>query len=140
MFTLHPTLEKDCYQLGKFTLSRLLLMNDANYPWFILVPEVTDITEIYQLSADQQSQLVRESAALSQVMMREFAGEKMNIAALGNIVPQLHIHHVVRYQSDPAWPDPIWGKVKRISYLENELDIICQTIISALPIHFSVDL
>ncbi|MFO8025344.1 HIT domain-containing protein [Thiohalophilus sp.] len=130
---LHPTLLKDCLPVGKMELCHLLLMEDANYPWFILVPDRDDIEEIYQLTADDQQQLVRESSRLGQAIMRGFNGDKLNVAALGNVVPQLHIHHVVRYQEDTAWPDPVWGKVlarpyddesrkQVISVLKQELD------------------
>ncbi len=84
-------------------------MCDANYPWFILVPNRDNISEIHQLSADDQSQLLKESSLLAESLLESFQGDKMNIAALGNIVPQLHIHYVVRYQNDPAWPAPIVG-------------------------------
>lgn len=107
---LHPQLEKDCFVLGSFSLCQLLLMNDATYPWFILVPQRDNISEIHQLNEQDQLQLMRESSHLSRVLSEVFNADKMNIAALGNIVPQLHIHHVVRYRDDAAWPAPVWGK------------------------------
>lgn len=110
-FVLHPRLAQDCIAIGYFELSRLLMMNDAHYPWFILVPQRAEISEIYQLSDVDQQQLLKESDALSRGLMRAFSGDKLNLAALGNVVPQLHIHHVVRYRDDPAWPAPIWGAV-----------------------------
>lgn len=108
---LHPQLEKDCFVVGHFPLSVLLLMNDANYPWFILVPQREGITEIHQLSEEDQQQLMKESSQLAACIETAFKADKINIAALGNMVPQLHIHHIVRYKSDPAWPAPVWGKV-----------------------------
>ena len=120
MFELHPQLKKDCQVLGQFTLCQLLLINDANYPWFILVPAREGISEIYQLSAEDQEQLWSESAQLSAALMEAFQGDKMNIAALGNVVPQLHVHHVVRYTTDVAWPAPVWGKVVAKSYSDAE--------------------
>ena len=111
MFTLHPQLQADCIPLGRFPLCQLLLLNDANYPWFILVPEREDISEIYQLAAEDQQQLLRESSHLAQQLADHFKADKMNIAALGNVVPQLHLHHIVRYRHDPAWPAPVWGKI-----------------------------
>lgn len=113
---LHPQLEKDCFVVGHFPLCMLLLMNDANYPWFILVPQREDITEIHQLSEEDQQQLTRESSLLSACIEKEFKADKINIAALGNVVPQLHIHHIVRYKSDPAWPAPVWGKLPANPY------------------------
>jgi diadenosine tetraphosphate (Ap4A) HIT family hydrolase len=121
MFTLHPQLAKDCFVIGQFSLCQLLLMNDRKYPWFILVPQRENISEIYQLGTADQTQLWRESAELSEILARQFAADKMNIAALGNVVPQLHIHHIVRYQNDPAWPAPIWGKLPAEPYSESEL-------------------
>lgn len=121
MFELHAQLEQDCEQLGRFALCRLLLMRDANYPWCILVPERAGVTEIYQLSDADQWQFMRESAALAEAMAKIFAADKMNIAALGNIVPQLHIHHIARRRGDPAWPAPVWGTVPPRSYAEDEL-------------------
>jgi len=122
MTELHPQLKKDCLILGRSSLNHLLLMNDANFPWFILVPDRNDISEIYQLSETDQVQLTQESAQLAKTLMQLYKGDKMNIAALGNIVPQLHIHHVVRFRDDPAWPAPIWGKLPIKHYTESELD------------------
>src|ERR1700741_2100351 len=92
-FTLHPQLAKDCHRLGRFELGLLLLMNDAQYPWFILVPQRPDLREIYQLDEAAQTLLLRESTALSRALMAAFRGDKLNLAALGNMVPQLHLHH-----------------------------------------------
>lgn len=122
MFELHPQLAKDCQLIGRFTLCHLLLMRDANYPWCILVPDRAGITEIYQLSAEDQQQLMRESSLLASSMATLFAADKMNIAALGNIVPQLHIHHIVRQRTDPAWPAPVWGKLPARSYTDADLE------------------
>lgn len=122
MAELHPQLLKDCSILGHFSLCHLLLMRDANYPWFILVPDREGISEIYQLSDDDQSQLMLESSYLAEFLMKTFDGDKMNIAALGNIVPQLHLHHVVRYHDDAAWPSPVWGALPAKAYTEESLN------------------
>ena len=121
---LHPQLEKDCFVIGSFPLSLLLLINDANYPWFILVPQREGITEIHQLSEEDRQQLMRESSMLAACIEKEFNADKINIAALGNMVPQLHIHHIVRYKSDPAWPAPVWGKLEAIPYLDEEMKLL----------------
>jgi diadenosine tetraphosphate (Ap4A) HIT family hydrolase len=121
MFELHPQLAADCETLGRFELCRLLLMNDANYPWCILVPERAGVREIYELAPVDQQQLLRESSALAAGMARVFDADKMNVAALGNVVPQLHVHHIVRHTSDPAWPAPVWGKVPVRPYTSAEL-------------------
>ena len=116
MAELHPQLAKDCIEIGRFPLCRVLLMNDANYPWFILVPDREGAREIYQLSATDQQQWLRESAELSRAIVDLFQPDKLNIGALGNMVPQLHIHYIARYQDDPAWPRPVWGQVPAKAY------------------------
>lgn len=116
MFELHPQLAKDSVVIGKFNLCLLLLSKDANYPWCILVPQVEDISEIHHLDEQDQMRLMRESSRLSEVMTSLFDAYKMNVAALGNMVRQLHIHHIARFQGDLAWPAPVWGKVPAKDY------------------------
>lgn len=120
-FVLHPQLANDCFVITDFPLSRLLLCNDSAYPWFILVPKVDNVQDIYQLDWQDQQQLLNESSMLSEVLMQEFNGDKMNVAALGNVVPQLHLHHIVRYKTDPCWPKPIWGQQALTPYSDVEL-------------------
>lgn len=120
MFKLHPRLEEDCFTIGNFPLCRLLLMNDANYPWFILVPQREGVREIFELSEDEQKQLMHESSSFSQIIAEHFKADKINVAALGNVVSQLHIHHIVRYTSDPAWPAPVWGHSAARAYTDQE--------------------
>ena len=120
-FTLHPRLAADCIELGELELSRLLLLNDSRYHWCVLVPRRLDLTEIYQLSDAEQVQLTRESSKLSQFLAETYSADKMNMGALGNLVPQLHIHHIVRYRDDPAWPGPVWGVGEAQPYAEQEL-------------------
>ena len=114
-FHLHPQLNADCIKIGKLALSRLLLMNDSQFPWFILVPEIAGVTEIYQLNKAQRSLLIEESSALAELLATLYKADKINIAAIGNVVPQLHVHHVVRYKHDKAWPAPVWGKFPVVS-------------------------
>ena len=121
MAEIHPLLIDDCIILGRFKLCHLLLMNDRNYPWFILVPDRDSIREIYQLEADDCRQLLDESCLLSKFLMDEFNGDKLNVAALGNQVPQLHLHHIVRYETDPAWPTPVWGRNPPLPYTDEAL-------------------
>ena len=135
MFELHPQLAKDCLPVGRFALCHLLLMRDANYPWCILVPARIDITEIYQLSDEDQQQLMRESSLLAGSMAALFSADKMNIAALGNIVPQLHIHHIARRRDDPAWPAPVWGKVPPRAYTQDEQENVLMMLLDALQDH-----
>ncbi len=120
-FQLHSQLVKDTVLIGQYDLCRILLMNDSQFPWCILVPEVAAITEIYQLSRRQQEQLIQESSRLAGSLAGLYKADKMNIAAIGNLVPQLHIHHVVRYRNDKAWPAPVWGKFDAVPYTETGL-------------------
>lgn len=92
-------------------------MNDSQYPWFILVPRRDNIKEIYQLSGMDRQQLMNESCMLAEVINNLYRPDKLNIAAIGNLVPQLHLHHVARYQTDKAWPAPIWGKFANVPYV-----------------------
>lgn len=126
MFVLHPTLRNDTIIVGYFPLSVLLLMNDANYPWFILVPQREDITEIHHLNREDRVQLMDESHRLSVAMAACFTPDKLNIAALGNVVPQLHIHHVARFSGDACWPKPIWGQVPPTPYSDDAYEALMQ--------------
>lgn len=119
-FQLHPQLGKDCLHIGQLPLCEVLLMNDASYPWLILVPRRPELVEIFQLTLDDQHQLIRESSFIAQQISLAFNADKINIAALGNVVSQLHVHHIVRYQTDPAWPAPVWGKLPARAYTPEE--------------------
>lgn len=120
-FQLHPRLQQDCINIGRFELCQLLMMNDSQYPWFILVPEIGDISEIYQLAKPARELLMEESSYLAENLQQIYKADKMNIATIGNIVPQLHVHHIVRYQTDNAWPVPIWGKSAAVPYTEQQI-------------------
>ena len=122
MFELDSQLAADTVAVGQFRLSLVLLSKDANYPWVILVPKRDNVREIYHLSEEDQIQLIRESSHLSMVMTSLFTPIKMNIAALGNIVPQLHVHHVARFDTDAAWPNAVWGVVETKAYAKDDLD------------------
>jgi diadenosine tetraphosphate (Ap4A) HIT family hydrolase len=124
IFKLDQTLEKDSYTLGSFPLCRLLLMNDHQYPWFTLVPKRVGVRELYELSEDDQQALWRESRQLSLAIMDEYQGDKLNVAAIGNIVTQLHLHHVVRFKADACWPKPIWGQLPMIPYSTGSIEKI----------------
>jgi diadenosine tetraphosphate (Ap4A) HIT family hydrolase len=124
LFAVHPQLKQDCIVVGNFPLSLLLLHKDSRFPWFILVPMREGISEVFQLSAEDRQQLYRESDYLSEQLAKRFNADKMNIAAIGNVVPQLHLHHVVRYKTDSAWPAPVWGSGKTIEYDADGLRIM----------------
>ncbi len=120
VFQLHSQLQQDCLLLGKLELCQVLLVNDSQFPWFILVPQRHNLREIYQLNAEEQILLIQESSYLAERLATIFNADKLNIAAIGNLVPQLHVHHVVRYQIDKAWPAPIWGKFAAVPYTEQQ--------------------
>lgn len=110
MFALDPRLQQDTLPIGDFPLCRLLLSNDSNYPWFILVPKRQSISELFQLNDADQQQLWKETTALAETLKDSFDADKMNVATLGNVVSQLHMHVIVRKRDDAAWPAPVWGK------------------------------
>jgi diadenosine tetraphosphate (Ap4A) HIT family hydrolase len=107
-FTLHPKLAEDGVAFGSLALCRLLLMRRADFPWIILVPAVPGAREITDLSLTQRHTLMDEITAMSQAMQAAFQPHKLNVAALGNVVPQLHVHIIARFDNDAAWPQPVW--------------------------------
>jgi diadenosine tetraphosphate (Ap4A) HIT family hydrolase len=121
-FQLHAQLKQDCFIVGQFELCLVLLLNDSQFPWFILVPQRENIREIYELQSEDQQLLIQESSYFSQRLATIFEAEKLNVAAIGNIVPQLHVHHIVRYQTDKAWPAPVWGKFAATPYTTQQRD------------------
>lgn len=121
-WSLHPQLAKDTIEIGDLPLARTLLMNDANYPWLVLVPRRLDAVEIIDLDENQQVQLMNEIAMLARVLKDVTACHKLNIGAIGNLVPQLHVHLVARRRDDAAWPRPVWGTVVARSYERAERD------------------
>lgn len=134
MFNLHPQLAKDTFLVGEFPLSTCRLMNDCQFPWLLLIPRVAGAKELYELSPSDQAEFLRESSWLSSQLAKTFQADKMNIAALGNQVPQLHFHHIVRYHNDVAWPNPVWGR-PAIPYTPQVLSHMQQTLMMALRGH-----
>jgi diadenosine tetraphosphate (Ap4A) HIT family hydrolase len=124
MFKLDIRLQQDTLYIASFKLCDALLMNDTRYPWVILVPRKEGLTEIYQLSKREQQQLMIESNTVAQKLAELVSADKMNVAALGNVVSQLHIHHVARYQQDETWPAPVWGKGQAVRYSEEEQEAV----------------
>ncbi|GAA0858236.1 HIT domain-containing protein [Aliiglaciecola litoralis] len=126
-FQLAAALDNDCFHVCDLPLSKILLMNDSQYPWFIQVPRINNVSEIIELSDCQQSQLWYESKILSEAIGELFNPDKLNMGALGNVVSQLHIHHIARYHSDVAWPKPVWGQAPAVPYQQDkQLSIITQ--------------
>jgi len=109
MFELHQKLRADSFFIADLKISRLLLMNDANYFWFILVPREPNLEEITDLSFLNQIELLKEINFLSEILKKDFGAQKLNIAALGNMVRQLHIHVIGRFENDASFPKPVWG-------------------------------
>ncbi|MDD2089098.1 HIT domain-containing protein [Pseudomonas guariconensis] len=126
MFVLDSRLQQDSLVLGDFPLCRLLLSKDANYPWFILVPRRADISELFQLNEADQQQLWKETTYLAETLKDSFAADKLNVATLGNVVSQLHMHVIVRRRDDAAWPAPVWGRVPATEYTTDQIDSIRQ--------------
>lgn len=131
-FKLHDMLKRDCFVVCELPLCKVLIMNDSQYPWFILVPQVIGVNDIYELEWEQQTQFLNESSLLSEVLMGIFKGTKLNVAAIGNVCPQLHVHHIVRFSNDIAWPKPVWGFKPSIPYHEAELMAVIEKVKSAL--------
>ncbi|GMQ45718.1 HIT family protein [Vibrio sp. 10N] len=111
-FELHPQLKKDTTLLGEFPLSLALLHRDNSVPWVILVPKKADLTELHHLPMQEQQQFLVESELVNRALETLFTPDKLNFGALGNMVPQLHVHHIARYKDDLAWPGPLWGNAK----------------------------
>lgn len=124
MFSLDPQLQGDTLTLGDFPLCQLLLSNDRQYPWLILVPRRKAVSEVFELSDADQQQLWHEVTELGRRVGQAFAAHKVNIAALGNVVRQLHVHVIARYEDDAAWPAPVWGKLPPAPYDAGEVEAV----------------
>src|SRR5262245_47313351 len=118
---LHDRLRADTVEVAHLDLSLLLMMNARQWPWLILVPQRPDLREIHDRTAADRAALMEEIARCSRLLADLFKPEKINIGALGNIVPQLHVHVIARRQDDPAWPKPVWGAVAPEPYAADEL-------------------
>ena len=131
-FILHEKLKADAIELARLDLALLLLMNARQWPWLILVPQRPDVREIHELPALDRTILMDEVAHCSRLLTDLFKPDKINIGALGNIVPQLHVHVIARTKTDPAWPKPVWGTVAPEPYPPDELEARLQKIRDAL--------
>ncbi|MSO94050.1 MAG: HIT family protein [Rhodospirillales bacterium] len=123
-FSLDPKLAADTIALTRWKLCRVLLMNDSNFPWLVLVPERTGLRDFHDLAPADLGEATAEIVRASRALELAFKPHKLNVAALGNVVRQLHIHVVARFTNDPAWPRPIWGVVPAKPYGEPELAAI----------------
>ncbi|HBE68564.1 MAG TPA: hypothetical protein DDW52_10495 [Planctomycetaceae bacterium] len=120
-FELHSNLASDGIVLGAFPLCQVLLIDDANYPWFVLVPQRPGIVELSDLSETDYQQLWQESRVFCGFLRSALRPDKLNVATLGNITPQLHVHHIARFETDAAWPKPIWGVEEAKPYTDQAL-------------------
>ncbi len=121
-WSLHPQLVRDTIELGDLALSRVLVARDANYPWLLLVPRRPGIVEIIDLEEVEQAQLMVEITRVSRVLKTVTECDKLNVAALGNAVPQLHVHVIARRKTDKAWPKPVWGVAPPLGHDVTEVD------------------
>ncbi|NWG23016.1 MAG: HIT domain-containing protein [Pseudorhodoplanes sp.] len=131
-FVLHPQLARDTILLGDLPLSRVLVVNDANYPWLMLVPRRADIVELIDLDEVERAQLMTEIALVGRALKDVSQCDKLNIAALGNIVPQLHVHIIARRKTDAAWPKPIWGVAPPVPVDAVDLDLFMKALKSKI--------
>ena len=132
MFELDQRLMSDTAVVANSALCRILLMNDSRYPWLILVPLIAAVSEVFELTAEQQQQLCQETSDVGRLLKNEFQADKMNIATLGNVVKQLHMHVVVRMQEDASWPAPVWGNGVAQPYTADALTQMCLRLRSVL--------
>lgn len=124
-FTLHERIEADSVFVADLPLCQIRLINNATYPWALLIPRQDNIKETIDLSDNDQQQLMKEIALLSKVMQKIYSPDKLNIAGLGNMVPQLHMHVIARFKEDPAWPNAIWG-TGGVPYAETDITSVVQ--------------
>src|SRR5690348_11327111 len=133
-WSLHPQLAADTVPVGDLPLTRVLLNDDANYPWLILVPRKPGLVDLIDLLDDDQVRLLREVSGAARALKEITHCDKLNVAALGNQVPQLHVHVIARFRSDAAWPNPVWGKAPRKAYTTEAREALVQAVRRALNI------
>jgi len=120
-YELHPQLAADTHPVATWGLCDLRLMDDANYPWLVLVPRLPQVRELLDLDQAQRHVLTDEIDRATRALRDTFQPYKLNVAALGNLVPQLHVHVIARFENDPAWPSPVWGRVAARPYTPEAL-------------------
>lgn len=134
VWSLDPQLERDSVVVGNFSLSHVRLMNDANYPWLLLVPRRHDMSEITDLAEIDQAELMREVARAVRALKTETACDKINVAAIGNVVPQLHVHVIARFRTDRAWPKPVWGALPSRAYESSAMERLLDSLRKRLAV------
>ena len=133
-WVLDQKLADDSIFVADWPLSQLRLINDSRFPWLVLVPRLSNIEEIFQLSDEDQQQLLQESSQLAKILSASYEADKLNVAALGNVVRQLHVHHIVRYVGDCCYPSPVWGVGEAVSYTEQELRLCLEMLHDSLAV------
>ncbi len=108
-FELHPQLARDTVELADWGLSQVRMMRERRWPWLVLVPHRAALREIHELAPAERAVLIEEISRAGEALARGFGADKINVGALGNLVPQLHVHVIARHRGDPAWPGPVWG-------------------------------
>ena len=132
MYALHPQLAEETVPVCDLDLCRVLLSKDANYPWLVLSPRREGLRDLHDLNEADGAVALAEVRRCSRALVDLFRPDKMNVAALGNQVPQLHIHVIARFAADPAWPGPVWGKVPAAPYNEAARDALIARLRAAL--------
>lgn len=135
-FRLDPRIEASTLAFGRSALCSLRIMNDRRFPWLVLIPERPDLREIHDLEPGLRTELTEEIAAVSRALQAATGAEKINIGTLGNIVPQLHVHVIGRFQDDPAWPGPVWGFYAAVPYERTEADDFASRVRTCLDASF----
>jgi diadenosine tetraphosphate (Ap4A) HIT family hydrolase len=135
-WTLHPQLARDTIPVADLKLCQVLIINDANYPWVLLVPRRPEIVDIIDLADPDRQLLMSEIARVSEALRKITRCDKLNVAALGNVVPQLHVHVIARFRNDPAWPKPVWGALPPKTYDQASLDALAGRLKQALLFGF----
>ena len=136
-FTLHERLRNDTVKVMDLKLCRVLLMNDSSFPWLILVPMREGATEVHELSKEDRATLIEEASVAARAISAAFSPDKINMGALGNLVPQLHVHVVGRTRTDRAWPGPVWGSGPAVPYTTAQLEQTLASLRSALSKEFA---
>jgi diadenosine tetraphosphate (Ap4A) HIT family hydrolase len=137
MFELDPRLDNDTTPITELPLSRVVLMNDARFPWLILIPRIVGLVEMHDMPPAEIMQLTKETTTASRILQNLRGADKMNIGALGNVVAQLHVHVIARFQSDAAWPAPVWGVGVVEPYDETTRDDLIARVKAELDLAFA---
>ena len=132
MFVVDQRIEKDSILVTELELCQVRLQNDKRFPWLVLLPKVSALIEVHELTDAQQSQLMLESSKVAKVLKKITSCKKVNVANLGNVVSQLHWHVVARFENDDAWPGPIWGIGTAQSYSKEEQDKFVSRLLAEL--------